>query len=664
MPLQAEQSNRPETAEYKQADESGDVIRGKVNQLLNDPYFQRTMDKEALRNYQDLVSKRGYVNPDDTESLNRIYEFMAGQYKEVRDLKTRITDHVEQAVRDGVITEKDRAFYKKNMKANVVNGEQIVTKELLEQAEKDILDSLANRRKERKEYDDLMDSDLIHSGFLMVGKDKQIPVPNETAYLEMSVPERRRWLKEIRKWLPQAKEYAGKREKKEVKQLEEEYDSLLQAAKNKKIIGDKTVKKFKAWFKRQNAETKEYAVDQFFKEMNRYRILWKKIRKQLKGKSLSRLESMRDKMGYTELKNEFMKERYKAKLKQARRQKFISRHTEAAFLTDFEHQFPEGKQAYLDQFDRQMERYRLLRTAIDRLKDRNARKALNAMYENGDFGYSEIVARYERLSGQEVQSETSQQDDKEKLLGNVDNRIVRNSIEYADRTLTSSQKKRLTEKLGDWISDQNEDGFNASSFQKDVKIMRLKQAESYSKEDYADMVESEEKRLLRESSTDKRRGFLSPKKVKVSKKPKMASKTFQSRRLKPMPERKKEGKEQEKEDNEIVEEKKTQKVKSKKRKSGPKETRRQTPEGGFKEYKFSGKKKDTRIQNLYLDTPAAVRQFNNESLLDSENDKLVLKAWDGNKGIEMKLYEIRAAVKYLKKSAEEESSGKQQKEAA
>lgn len=196
------------------------------------------------------------------------------------------------------------------MKANVVSGEQIVTKEALEQAEKDILESLENRRKERKEYDNLVSSPLIESGFLLIDKNKKIPFPDETGYLNMSVPERRKWLKEIRKTIPQAKEYADNREKKETEELEKEYDILLQAAKKEGVIGNKTLEKFKEWFKGQEVKAKTYAISQFTKEMNRYRVLWKDIRKNLKGSALSRLEALRDKMGYTELRSEFMKEQY------------------------------------------------------------------------------------------------------------------------------------------------------------------------------------------------------------------------------------------------------------------------------------------------------------------------------------------------------------------
>lgn len=323
MVIPTEQLGVPESIEPNQT-ESGDVIRNKIAQMVKDPYFQSTLNEEALKNYQDIVDKKGHIDPNDAESLSRFYDFMSSQFKEVQQVKKRITDHVKDAIRGKAISEEDRRFYKEKMKKNVVSGEQIVTKEVLEKAEKEILESLENRRKERKEYDDLVDSTLLKNGFLIIDEDNKIPVPDENEYLKMTVPERRKWLKQIQDAMPKAERYAETQEKNEGDKLTKEYETLLSTAKKEGVIGNKIIDKFMDWFKGQDNETKKYSIGQFFKEMNRYKDLWKDIRKTLKGKPLSDLEKLKDQMGYTELRDEFMKQQYVEKLQKAGSRKILS----------------------------------------------------------------------------------------------------------------------------------------------------------------------------------------------------------------------------------------------------------------------------------------------------------------------------------------------------
>jgi len=606
--------------------ERGDVVRNKIGRLLSDSYFQRTLDKEALKNYQDLVDKKGHIDPNDTESLNKFYQFMADQFKEVQAAKKRITGHVEQAIRDKVITEKDRAFYKKNMKANVVSGDQIVTKETLEQAEKDILDSLENRRKERGEYDALAGGPLVQSGFLVVSKDKKIPFPDETGYLKMSVPERRQWLEGVRKLLPQAKEYAKNHENKEIEQLEEEYDILLQAAQKEGIIGKKTIEKFKKWFKNQGPETKEYAIGQFFKEMSRYKTLWKEARKSLKSNALTRLESLRDSMGYTDLKNEFMKEQYAAKLKEARQEKIISGHTEAAFLADFEQQSQERKQAYLDQFNNQIERYKILRSKIDKIKDKKAQRILNEMYESGEHGFGEIQAKYNRLAGQknEDPGKGQKEDASLKILNAVTNTTVKKEILYAKKSLNRSEKKTFVERLTHYFSGRQSDQHDAASYQDNIRAARKEHEKAYEEKGSSKPHEFVENEGLEGSRQD----------LSIHE----------------------------------VDEKAVERTAQDSYKKNKKTTSSQTPEirikkstdRAYQRNTFVNRKGEKKRVVRVGGTKEAAQAFNSEGVLNQQRDDLSVMAKDGSNIVEMKMREIRVMKEVLRKSLEEEEVEKKE----
>ncbi|MBN2095899.1 phage tail tape measure protein [Candidatus Peregrinibacteria bacterium] len=621
MTVPAEQLDR---IEHKEVMERGDVVRNKIGRLLADPYFQRTLDKEALKNYQELVDKKGHIDPNDTESLNKFYRFMADQFEEVQTAKKRITSHVEQAIRDKVITEKDRVFYKKNMKANVVSGNQIVTKEMLEQAEKDILESLENRRKERKEYDELANSPLVQAGFLLIDKNKKIPFPDETGYLKMSVPERRKWLKEIQKMLPKAKEYANSREEKEVKRLEEQYDTLLEAAQKEGVIGKKTTEKFKSWFKGQNAETKKYAISQFVKETNRYRVLWKDIRKNLKGSAISRLENLKDQMGYTELRAEFIKEQYTGKLKEVRQQKIISKHTENAFLADFEQQSPERKQVYLDQFDSQIERYKGLRNQIDKMKDRKAQQVLNQMYESGNHGFGEIQAKYNRLTGQQLpESDKGEKSDLSlKILSTITNTTVRKEILHAKKSLSQGEKKTFVERLTHYFSGRQSDQQDAVSYQDNIRTARRQHEKAY-QQNVAETAEE----------PDQNEGL--------------------------------EGSRQNLQIHEVDEkavERASQDISKKDRSISPSKTPeiriKKSTDRAYQQNTFVDEKGRKRRVVRVGGTKEGVQAFNNEGLLNRDKDELSVMAKDGSNIVEMKMREVRVMEEVLRKSLEEDEADK------
>ena len=502
MALTNEQLETSKRIEAKTTD-NGDVIRHGIAQLLKDPYFQKTLDKEALKNYQDLVDKKGHVNPDDTESLSRFYGFMKNQFEDVKKFKKKITDHVEQAIREKVITEKDRIFYKKKMKENVLSGKQIVTREILKQAEKDILESLENRRKERKEYDDLVNSPINQDGFLHIDKNDKIQIVDEQGYLGMSVPERRKWLKKIREALPKAKKYAEKQNGIESEKLEKEYKALLDEARKEGVIGLKTIRKFMDGFKKINLKEKEYWIQEMENgnQLKRYQDLWTDIRKTLKGPALKRMEGLRDKMGYTELLQEFgrfcEKEssrivgEYEKKLENAYQQKVISKHTKLSFLQDIRNQPLKEQQQYLEDFDKEMERYETLRSKIDQLKDKRSQKVLNEMYESNEYGYSEIQAKYNRLTGQasDGQASLSQEKDR-KILNSITNETIKEGIIEADEKLNKTQKKTFVERLTHYFSGKHAEEQDASDYQKKVQAARLEQEKELIKDKIDETPES------------------------------------------------------------------------------------------------------------------------------------------------------------------------------
>ncbi|MBI5732084.1 MAG: hypothetical protein HY982_01860, partial [Candidatus Magasanikbacteria bacterium] len=122
---------KSEIIDRPEGNETGDSIRvrGEMRKLLEDPYFQKIIDQDSLRNYQEMV---GNADSGDTENLNSSYKLIKGQHEQILHFKDRITGHVEKAIQEKIITQEDRVFYKNKMKENVVNGRQNLTREMLE----------------------------------------------------------------------------------------------------------------------------------------------------------------------------------------------------------------------------------------------------------------------------------------------------------------------------------------------------------------------------------------------------------------------------------------------------------------------------------------------------------------------------------------------------
>lgn len=471
MAISAEQMKEFEATESAEISENGDVIRSHMNQILRDPYFQKTLDKESLKGYQDIADKKGHINPDDTENLKRFYKFMQEQWKEIHQMKKRITSHIEKAIQEKIITEEDRVFYKEKMKENVINGNQIVTKEILEKAEKEILESLTKRKNERREYDQIANHRLLEeSKFLKISKKESIEVPNEKGFLKLSVPERRILLKKLKTALSKAERYADEEGDIEAEKMIADYKKALMEASEEGFIGKRTMEKYIEGFKKIDNREKKYWLGEMRNgnQLKRYSELWKNICKTLEGAPLKRMDQMRDKMGYSELLHEFghIKEAesnsitndYSQRLKVMHQQGVISLHTMKAFINDIKSQTLEGKKEYMKGLDQQMQKYKILRVKINQLKDKGARQFLDEMYTSMEYGFSEIEAKYKRFTSQKIGlgDALSVNGDAEVILNNMESDVVRKEFRRSIQELDYGQHKKFKEKLSDFFSKRSE----------------------------------------------------------------------------------------------------------------------------------------------------------------------------------------------------------------
>ncbi len=465
--------------------QSANTIRGGMSALLRDEDFRRTVDKEALRNYDDVAQGRGHIKPGDKANLSKFYKFMKEQYEEVKHLNKRISGRIDEAIKSNIISDKDREFYEGKMNENVVNGGQNVTREIMEKAETELTASLKKREEERKEYDLIVQGPLVEDGQIKVEKGKTIKVPDEKGYLAMKVPERRKWLKEVKDALPKAKHYKEKEGGIESKKLEGEYEGLLAKAQKEGVVGKATIQKFRDEFKNIDLKEKKYWLKEMKNgnQLKRYQKFWKEARKALSDIGYKRLAGQKDKLGYSQLVNELGKEKekegrmiegeYGKKLAGLVKKRVISKHTERAFLEDIKRQPHEKKKDYLKAFDSQMQRYKALRIKIDQMKDGGSRKVLDEMYDSGENGHSEINAKYQRLSGQSSNTEANPKlREAEKELDAIENRSVRKALKVGMGKIEKSQKRNLADRLTSFFEGRLSAKIDPLSYQKTLSDAR------------------------------------------------------------------------------------------------------------------------------------------------------------------------------------------------
>ncbi len=647
MAVTAEQMKEFEAIESAEMSENGDVIRSRMDQILRDPYFQQTLDKESLKGYQDVADKRGHIDPNDTKNLSRFYKFMEGQWREIHRMKKQITDHVEQAIREKVITETDRAFYKDKMRENVVNGKQVVTKEVLEKAEKEVLESLDKRRDERKEYDQIANHKIVkESGALKTAENKSIEVPDEKGFLKLSVPERRVLLEKLKEALPKAEKYAETEGDVEAEKMTIDYKKALENAEKEGLIGKKTIEKYMETFKKVDNGEKEYWLKEMKNgnQLKRYEELWKNIRKAFQGTSLKRMESMKGKMGYSELLQEFgrMQEvesnivtsEYSQKLKVMHEQGVISLHTMNAFMIDIKSQTLEGKKEYLKDFDAQMQRYKILRTKVNQIKDKGARQSLNEMYLSGEHGYKEIEAKYNRITGQSSFEGNDSQSEKEAevIFDNMKSDTVRKEFQYANKALSYDQQKTFVEKMTHFLSGKRED--NQGNYQKSIQSARREK----------EVIEKEREEGSAQVKKPAFRMFLKPK----------ADDNLDVE----------DGEVNDGKENIAVESEESELKKSSVSIRNKVEIKTKTSKDEvFQSDSYKDKKGRTKRVIRTGGTKEAIEMFNQEGVLNSSEVDVHLFGKDGTVKKEAEISDMRKVVKALEKTLKDKRTGKHEKAA-
>ena len=391
-----------------------------------------------------------------------------------------IQKRIEMAKRSGVASENDEKFL---MSQLILNNESKFVKQSQE-TENLIMEKIARMEEDRKAYDEIADHKLVKNvGYLKVGVNTKITVPDEKAFLAMTVPERRAFLKKVQEALPEAEKYAEKTGAEETKELDKNYRGLLDKALEKKIIGKKTHEKFLDGFKKIDKQEKESWLREFPNQMAKYEKLWADIKGTLKGDALKRMESLRDGKGYTELFIEFgnIKESeksrldmgYDSKLRDFEKQGTIGKHAVSEFSNWMRGQdLKEKYQAFELMHDGpggQMEKYSKLHQDIKKNLPKNAREYLKSKAD--EWGYTEMKSQYDRfIAGEKVPHNHGTE--KADPLARIESLRTRAAVVEAEKMLEKKgggKRGIFLNRIKRMFTEERADSFNADDFQSKLK---------------------------------------------------------------------------------------------------------------------------------------------------------------------------------------------------
>jgi len=484
MVQDAEQIEKP-LEDFDELDEKVDKnnraveMRSKINALLG----RFGENKLATSKTIDAYRKAAEEDPT-TEGLQGFYQWVGEQWMKANFALNNLRIKIDSGIQEKFISEKDREFLMDNL---ILTDEHDFVGKIEKISE--VLNGKINRMKDdRKEYDKLADHPLVkNTGFLKPDKNTKIIIPDEKGFLAMTVPERRKLLEDAKKALPDAETYAKSQDGIESTKLGKEYGEILDNARKEGWIGKATYEKFMDGFKKIDIDEKKVWIQEMKNgnQLKRYKDLWTNIRKTLKGPALDKMESLRDQTGYTQLFTEFgkLKEQesvkltkdYDEKLEQAYSQKIISKHTKSTFAKDIGNQDLDGKRKYMESFENQMQRYRLLRSQIDQMKDKNVKDHLNKMYESEKFGFTEIRAEYIRINNQGGKLKSADESSKSNPLTEVADVSIRRGIIRANELLKEKgpdKQRSFLNRIKTMISGEQSNEFNSKGFQANLRKMR------------------------------------------------------------------------------------------------------------------------------------------------------------------------------------------------
>ncbi len=441
-------------------------IRNEIGIIADRSYREKVISAEAYTGYKKLEhgqeeKKFGLGMLESTREFAKHHEEKA----------IRVHNKIHMAIVSKFASVTDEAFLmEKLVIGNIKFLEGAAEVEFL------IDEKLGRMKKDREAYDNIMNHKLVKNiGYLKLNVTDKIKIPDEKAFLAMTVPERREMIKQVQAALPKAEKYAENVSEGDVNKLKARYDSKLKSALEQKIIGLSTYRKFLNGFSVVDAEEKEYWIEEFEAQMERYRELWKNIRGALRGPALAGMEAMRDKMGYTELFTEFGKvqkaeclnlsKNYAALLKNYQSQGIIGRHTVSKFNIWMTHQNLTSGYSAIDRLDNEMNRYRELWKEIEALKEEDQTELRSKI---DILGYTELRREYERMNN-EVSGSYEFTD---VILRKVEGASVRKAFQETDDMLGKGRGSKKTAFIGllsKMFAGRSSDKFDANDFQSKVR---------------------------------------------------------------------------------------------------------------------------------------------------------------------------------------------------
>lgn len=434
------------------------------------------------------------------EGLKEFYKWIQKSWETAQNSSREITSDLDRAVFAKTLNTQDRTFLLSQLVQT--DAHDFIDPKNQEKITSLIKEKIKRAQEDRKAYDNLVQHPLVRDKKeIPAGAgQKEVKVLAEADFMKLSLPERRKKVKEWNEALKKAEGVSKLSDAAEAVQIEKGYTEKLKQAVKDKLIGEKSYKAFMDrkpdGFKHQTLDKKRQYLQGFDAQMERYKKFWGDVKDNLRSESQKHIEGLRDRMGYKELMKEYEKregkdkaqneKEYSVKLTAARKgtggkegkgKAIIGKHTFDEFMAGFKKQSLKEQTHWNkpDVFAKQMERYQKLWEGIE--KDLPASKQAELRKKQDTLGYTQLNELYQHCkSGTESSASGFNVSTKaERILkARVTNTSAREGIEEFAQTVGKSERKfKLVLNIFRQMVRRGEQGnFKPAQFQANLRRQR------------------------------------------------------------------------------------------------------------------------------------------------------------------------------------------------
>ncbi len=451
-------------------------IRNRIHGLLDVFEARKFATKKTIEQY-----RQGAENDSDPENLKKYCKWIEESLGMAKGALDEVQGKLEQGVRSQILSSSDHNSLLEKLMAKGDFVGKMREGKIMQSVEEE----LGQFQRDRETYDRIQTDPRFYNGGIQQKGKEAIAVPDLRAFLEMPLKARRAFLEKVRKAL--GKPIVGKKKSSpEVAKMRKGVQAQLEAAHKEGIIGLPILRRLLAQWNKAEFSQKKKEAESIGQALMPYRQWWAEVRNTLDAPAFRKMIKAREALDWPELKKEFEKIRsqeemlvgqdYKRRLDRLGRERILNSRMRDEFEVSFSKESLMGKRRKCSELERVVEPHQNLRRQINSIQDRNGRDQVDKIFNDPSSGLEEVKAALDRVAKQKGEGKGVVRDRETiqvKILSEIKNARVRQSIENAQRESTHEEKRTLLGRLKYYISGRRAEDFK--TFQQNIAEARVKQ---------------------------------------------------------------------------------------------------------------------------------------------------------------------------------------------